>query len=120
MRLGGGGRGATAKRSRKRKEVNRRPQLDVPKSCTELAVAPSAIPLSGLTWSNATSTIYKTAKRVVGTKRRRSKYWVYDSRVEVDRIIAERIVSGRKYERGTGEGQKGASCFEGQMVGKQS
>ena len=49
--------------------------------------------MSGLTWSNATRAIYRTAKRVVGTKRRRSKYWVYDSRVEVDRIIAERKVA---------------------------
>ena len=53
-------------------------------------MALSAIPLSGLTWSNATKAIYRTAKSVVGTKRMRSKYWVYDSRVEVDRVIAER------------------------------
>ena len=48
----------------------------------------------------------------------RSKHWVYDSRVEVERIIAERKVAGNM--RGTGEGQKGASNAEGQTVGKQS
>ena len=106
IKLGGrgGGRGATAKRSRKRKEENRRSQLHVSKSCTELVVALSAIPSLGLTWSNATSAIYKFAKRVVRTKRRRSKYWVYNSRVEVDRIIA----AVRKVARNTREAQEKA------------
>ena len=88
----------TAKRSGKRKMVKRRPQLDVSKSRSELAVALSAIPLSGLTWSNAAKAIYRTAKSVVGAKKMRSKYWVYDSRVEVDRIIAERKAAGNKRE----------------------
>ena len=45
-----------------------------------------------------TKAIYRTAKSVVGTKRMHSNYWVYDSRVEVDRIIAERKVAGNTRE----------------------
>ena len=61
-------------------------------------MALSAIPLSGLTWNKATKAIYRTAKSVVGTKRMCSKYWVCDSRVEVDRIIAEKKVAGNTRE----------------------
>ena len=80
---------------------NARPQLVVKGSQQQLADAVSTLSLTGLGWADGSKAIYDTAKpyqQVVGTERRKARYWVYDSVGEVDRTIAVRKASGNTKE----------------------
>ena len=54
----------------------------------------STLSLTGLGWADGSKATYDTAKAVVGTERRKARYWVYDNVGEVDQIIAVRKAVG--------------------------
>ena len=58
----------------------------------------STLSLTGLGWADGSKAIYDTAKVVVGTERRKARYWVHDNVGEVDRIIAVRKAAGNTKE----------------------
>ena len=70
---------------------NARPQHVIKGSQQQLADAVSTLSLTGLWWADGSKAIYDTAKAVVGTERRKARYWVYDNVGEVDRIITVRM-----------------------------
>ena len=70
---------------------NARPQRVIKGSQQQLADAVSTLSLTGLGWADGSKAIYDTAKAVVGTERRKARYWVYDNVGEVDRIITVRM-----------------------------
>ena len=58
----------------------------------------STLSLTGLGWADGSKAIYDMAKAVVGTERRKARYWVHDNVGEVDRIIAVRKAAGNTKE----------------------
>ena len=77
---------------------NARPQLVIKGSQQQLADAVSTLSLTGLGWADGSKAIYDTAKAVVGTERRKARYWVYENVGEVDRIVAVRKAAGNTKE----------------------
>ena len=77
---------------------NARPQLVDKGSQQQLVDAVSTLSLTGLGWADGSKAIYDTAKAVVGTERRKARYWVYDNVGEVDQIIAVRKAAGNTKE----------------------
>ena len=77
---------------------NARLQLDVKGSQQQLVDAVSTLSLTGLGWADGSKAMYDTAKAVVGTERRKARYWVYDNVGVVDQIIAVRKAVGNTKE----------------------
>ena len=69
---------------------NTKPQLSVKGSQEQLADAMSTLSLTGLGWKDGSKAIYDASRPVVGTGKRKARYWVYDYKEEVDRIVADR------------------------------
>ena len=85
-------------RKARKSSRNSRPQLVVTGSQQQLADPVSTLSLTGLGWTDGSKAIYYMAKAVVGTERRKARYWVYDNVGEVDRITAVRKASGNTKE----------------------
>ena len=66
---------------------NARPQRVIKGSQQQLANAVSTLSLTVLGWADGSKAIYD----VVGTERRKARYWVYDNVGEIDRIITVRM-----------------------------
>ena len=85
-------------RKARKSSRNSRPQLVVTGSQQQLADPVSTLSLTDLGWTDGSKAIYYMAKAVVGTERRKARYWVYDNVGEVDRITAVRKASGNTKE----------------------
>ena len=58
----------------------------------------STLSLTGLGWKDGSKAIYDASGPVVGTEKRKARYWVYDYKEEVDRIVADRKAAGKTKE----------------------